>query len=448
MNPSLYEPACGLSCPDESYSLNEWHSVILITRIGAGISVACMIILIGVYLLSKERRQFPFTLHLNQFVATFFFCASFLIGGLHAEQTVWCDDKGTNATQSSNIWCAIQGTCFIFFGSAITSWSTSNAYVVYYIVVMQRYNPEATKLLKKNVYRFYLFSWGIPLIFTIAAITTKKIGYGPPLAWCFMDFTAFTSGVLSPDYILFYLPNVAKLILSSIMFCRSLAVIILMRRTHRKYSTPNADQKLFSVQIRCLVFIVVNFIICFTLFEWRIKIQLDNKNRQVGLSWIYCKIATQLIKGYTGDCPGSVNPARINYPHTIFESVLLSGIGVLIFMAFGSDLNLLSYLLSVSSSPPTTPPTPFFCVCLFTFLFYSSTALRYPFFPAFLIFYVFFLLGTFPLFHVFSFSLSQISFFFHLSFLVSRFSFLVSRFSVTVSRVSLFIGSPFLVSAF
>jgi len=34
---------------------------------------------------------------------------------------------------------------------------------------------------------------------------------------------------------------------------------------------------------------------------------------------------------------GATNPARINFQHTAFESFVLSGIGILIFIAFGAD---------------------------------------------------------------------------------------------------------------
>jgi len=97
-----------------------------------------------------------------------------------------------------------------------------------------------------------------------------------------------------------------------------------------------------TAQIRVLTFIFVIFAICFTIFEWRFQIEADNKQEQdlssVGFDWTICKIKTYLNLKDPGICPGDVNPARVDYPHTAFESFLLSGIGVLIFIAFGSDV--------------------------------------------------------------------------------------------------------------
>jgi hypothetical protein len=68
---------------------------------------------------------------------------------------------------------------------------------------------------------------------------------------------------------------------------------------------------------------------------------------QKGIDWTYCKIARILVDDYKGDCDGETNPARINYPHTVFESMLLSGIGVLIFLAFGLDFSLFLYFNTI-----------------------------------------------------------------------------------------------------
>eukprot|EP00026_Physarum_polycephalum_P003730 Phypoly_transcript_03744.p1 GENE.Phypoly_transcript_03744~~Phypoly_transcript_03744.p1 ORF type:complete len:726 (+),score=31.94 Phypoly_transcript_03744:49-2226(+) len=348
LHPSETDPFCGLQCPDSSYSMDEWRRLVLITRIGAGLSVACMSFLIILYLLNKERRHFPYTLHINQFAATLLFCASFFIGGVNPEKSVWCTDAGTYATQQSNYWCAAQGTAFILFGTASTAWSTVNAYVVYFIVVVQSYNKGAmTMLLNRKVYIF-VFAWGTPFIFAFAAVGWKKVAYGPPLAWCFVNFTAVSQDTVSPDYILFYIPNAILISISAFLFCRIVLTIIFLRRTHTR-SISAANQMLLNVTIRCLLFILCVFCIGFTLLEWRFKIQFDNKSRQIGLNWTYCKIATQILgTEYKGDCPGDVNPARINYPHTVFESLLLSGLGALFFLAFGSDPNLLAFVKVVS----------------------------------------------------------------------------------------------------
>lgn len=66
----------------------------------------------------------------------------------------------------------------------------------------------------------------------------------------------------------------------------------------------------------------------------------------------------------TDDCLGKVNPVRyiviniivllftnsyrIDYNHTAFESFLLSGIGILIFIAFGSDKQIYFQWIKIS----------------------------------------------------------------------------------------------------
>jgi hypothetical protein len=83
----------------------------------------------------------------------------------------------------------------------------------------------------------------------------------------------------------------------------------------------------------------------------------------MGIYWTYCKIISQLVSGYQGNCAGNINPAkyeivggkenmliiyRINYGHTVVESLLLSGIGVLIFLAFACDTSMIKFVRTIS----------------------------------------------------------------------------------------------------
>lgn len=63
----------------------------------------------GLDIVIYEKRQFPTSLHFNEFVATLMFSVSFLLGGRSPERDVWCVDEGTNATQENNNMCAVQG---------------------------------------------------------------------------------------------------------------------------------------------------------------------------------------------------------------------------------------------------------------------------------------------------------------------------------------------------
>jgi len=97
-------------------------------------------------------------------------------------------------------------------------------------------------------------------------------------------------------------------------------------------------------QVRVLVYILGIFGMAFTLFEWRLEIEHDNRSGNLatkGLEWTYCKIkiSLQLPDADPAVCPGDINPARINYAHTAFESFLLSGAGLLVFIAACSDIS-------------------------------------------------------------------------------------------------------------
>eukprot|EP00026_Physarum_polycephalum_P002509 Phypoly_transcript_02516.p1 GENE.Phypoly_transcript_02516~~Phypoly_transcript_02516.p1 ORF type:complete len:784 (+),score=67.50 Phypoly_transcript_02516:366-2717(+) len=338
-HPGPNDPLCGLKCPDASYTDQEWRKLVNLTQAGAAISLACMAFLIISYLVKYDKRKFPATMHLHEFVATSMFSISFLLGGSHPEKNVWCYDEGTYATQSNVPLCGVQGFFFIFFGIALAAWCAVIAFTMFYAIVLRRTKDAIKHLHKLNVF-FILFGWGIPLVFAIAAVASKKIGYGPPLAWCFIKFEGQGYGsVFSSDYPLFYIPVGVLFLGILLLFWITIAAIINVYRQR----TASSESRVFIVaQIRVLTFIFVIFAICFTIFEWRFQIEGRNRKfnlAQVGIRWTYCKIKVllQYADANPLDCPSEHNPARVDYAHTAFESFLLSGIGLLISIAFGSD---------------------------------------------------------------------------------------------------------------
>lgn len=155
------DPLCGLACPDASYTSSEWRRLVILTQIGSSLSLICMAFLIAscmclppsysslfppplifmnslqqrylpcrfslfflkifflfcfvfnfffvIDLIKADKRRFPATTHLHEFVATALFAVSFLLGGTNPEKNVWCYDEGTYATQNNNATCAVQG---------------------------------------------------------------------------------------------------------------------------------------------------------------------------------------------------------------------------------------------------------------------------------------------------------------------------------------------------
>lgn len=85
-NPTVNESVCDLVCPDGSYTEKEWHDLVIITQIGAAISLACMAFLLISYAVQKERRKFPAVLNIWEFLATSGFATTFLVGGTHPEK--------------------------------------------------------------------------------------------------------------------------------------------------------------------------------------------------------------------------------------------------------------------------------------------------------------------------------------------------------------------------
>lgn len=214
---------------------------------------------------------------------------------------------------------------------------------MFYGIVLNR----KLSMLRKFHPLFHLIGWGAPLVFGGAALLTHSIGYGPPLAWCFVQFKGFGMGEeygLSPDYYLFYIPIGVLLLTILVLFWVTVIKLIWVRRASSVAASGKRRKSLsFRAQIRGLIFIFVVFVITFTLFQWRLQIEADNRKDdlvEVGLKWTYCKMKTFLNLPDPGYCPGDTNPARINYAHTVFESVLLSGIGMVIFIGFGADIGI------------------------------------------------------------------------------------------------------------
>jgi len=130
------------------------------------------------------------------------------------------------------------------------------------------------------------------------------------------------------------------------MFFATVATIIHLHRG--KVQSSSGNSIIFSAQARVLVFIFVIFVMMFTIFEWRLEIEVGNRSNmsEIGLQWIYCKIKTNLVPD-PGYCPESRDPARIDYSRTYFESLLLSGLGFFIFFAFGLDMSLYLHWLVI-----------------------------------------------------------------------------------------------------
>eukprot|EP00026_Physarum_polycephalum_P008078 Phypoly_transcript_08156.p1 GENE.Phypoly_transcript_08156~~Phypoly_transcript_08156.p1 ORF type:complete len:491 (+),score=48.49 Phypoly_transcript_08156:83-1474(+) len=292
------------------------------------------------YLLQHDRRKFPSSIHFWEFVATALFAVSFLIGGRTPEKTTWCFDEGTNATQDNNSRCAVQGFFFIFFGISLTAWCCVIAYMMFYAIVFN----QKIQNLRKYIPFFHIFGWGVPMAFAVAAVATKSVGYGPPLAWCFIHFEGFgffTGDGLSKDYVFFYIPEAVLFFSILFMFIATVAKIIFVRRNHIAHSSvAKAGSRTFQAQVRILIFIFMVFVICFTIFEWRLQIARSSTVAAVGLQWTYCRIRSFILNQTDPSCLGEQNPARIDYRHTAFESFVLSGIGILIFIGFGADPNI------------------------------------------------------------------------------------------------------------
>lgn len=340
---NVLDAHCGLACPDTSYNTDEWHELVVTTQVGASLSLICMIFLIASYLISYEKRKFPSAFHICEFVATALFAISFLIGGSQPEKDVWCADPGTNATQFNNSTCAIQGFFFILFGIALASWCCIIAFIMFFAIVLGRKVNDLRPYAKV----FLIVGWTLPLAFAIGALASGSIGYGPPLAWCFIQFSGhgYTSqDAISRDYIFFYIPILLMFVSIFVMFTATVAKIIYVRRHKITNSSVGRHQsRTFQAQVRILIFIFVVFAICFTIFEWRFQIEAINQRDNllaVGLAWTYCKIKKAAFYPNPGVCDGDTNPARIDYAHTSFESFLLSGLGLLIFIGFGADMGI------------------------------------------------------------------------------------------------------------
>jgi hypothetical protein len=193
------DPPCDLRCPDSSYTDEEWHKLNVITLVGSSLSiigmgfliVSCIPNTVEIYvylnltkkdLVQYERRRFPSSIHIWEFVATSFFAISFLINGQAPEKNVWCYDEGTSATQSNNTACGVQGISslristnslsicwmlicivgffFIVFGISLTAWCFVIAFIMCYAIVL---NKKVSNL-QRYVPFFHLFAWGFPLV--------------------------------------------------------------------------------------------------------------------------------------------------------------------------------------------------------------------------------------------------------------------------------------------
>eukprot|EP00026_Physarum_polycephalum_P011023 Phypoly_transcript_11214.p1 GENE.Phypoly_transcript_11214~~Phypoly_transcript_11214.p1 ORF type:complete len:402 (+),score=35.43 Phypoly_transcript_11214:149-1207(+) len=305
-----------------------------------------MSFLIISYTLNFERRQFPSTVHIWEFVATAGFASSFLINGDNPEKDVWCKDPGTSATQSNNSACGAQGFLFIFFGLSLAMWCLAIAFIIFYGVV----GNKRVIYLAKHTKLFHIFCWGGPLIFAVAALASKSIGYGPPLAWCFIHFEGYgynDSNSVSNDYPLFYIPMLVVFVVILILFIATISKIVYTRRLQVR-SQKDWKSRTFQAQMRVLVFIVIVFVICVSIFEWRFEIEGAKSKEKVGLDWAYCKM--QIALGVPVDpntCPGETNPARIQYSRTVGECFVLSGIGLLIFVGFGADIDVIKHWFKI-----------------------------------------------------------------------------------------------------
>lgn len=341
------DPRCWIKCPDASYTDDEWATLVTLIKIGASLSFVATAFMLISYLVNFDKRKFPLNVHMWQFVACLCLAITFLLNGSNPQKDVWCTDPATFANQSNSNICGAQGFLFIFFGLSVATWCLVIAFIMFRAIV---FKIRVQDLDNKMVF-FHIFGWGVPLVFAITAAAKDMIGYGTPLAWCFIQFKGFGFGTedtekISIDYALFYIPIGILFFINLLFFTVTVAKIVHVRRLQVSKNPGKSPLKsrTLQAQIRVMLFIFVVIIICFTIFEWRFQIESGNSRHEydaVGFAWVVCKIKVAVnFFASTGYCPTDTPPSRINYPHTAAESFLISSIGFLMACAFATDLGI------------------------------------------------------------------------------------------------------------
>mmetsp|Transcript_47727 Transcript_47727/g.82110 ORF Transcript_47727/g.82110 Transcript_47727/m.82110 type:complete len:382 (+) Transcript_47727:35-1180(+) len=120
--------------------------------------------------------------------------------------------------------CTVQAVGKQFFLLAEVAWTTVISYTLYKTIVHQEKGQN------RRVWRFHLYAWGLPFLFTLIPGTTGTYGESGP--WCWITETDIREFDLGTAYrfLLFYTPLWAAIVFNSFIYFQ---VIRAVRRTTR-----------------------------------------------------------------------------------------------------------------------------------------------------------------------------------------------------------------------
>jgi len=270
------------------------------------------------------------------FIAAMVESMAFWIWGTNPQEEVWCADDTTESTQSINTKCAVQGFIVMYFNLSCMSWMVVLSHQMFSLVVLQRQIQNYDKWI------YHFSGWGIPLLLSGVAIGyTNDIGFGPPAPYCYMrssDTWLFFYGPHDDyDYYVYYLPLALMMTSALVMLSITIAKIV----KHRKniLAERHGSLTIERAQTRMIVFSIGIFFCCAQGLAWKfVQTALNAPNKlQVDLAWLICKVKTELGMPHSDQCLQNMFPVVPNFGYTVFQTAVISSIGIFVFVCFGTD---------------------------------------------------------------------------------------------------------------
>ncbi|KAI9353318.1 hypothetical protein DFJ73DRAFT_759606 [Zopfochytrium polystomum] len=349
-NPS----GCCVPCPvqDYIYPVGAFAKSVLAVEIGNGISAAMAAYVVVSWAVLPGRRQHPGDIVLHFAVAGMLWqaCAFFLYGD---PKRIQCYDKVTVSNATNNLLCGFQAAFLMLTVHALVLWGgymimNLHLTIVYRSNILERYKPLGV-----------IVCWGLPGIFTIIPFFVATV-----------DASTGVTCLVSPDKANYYFFSVQALIIIPSFFINAATMIYILRvsrRGARSLSTNGGSStgaggmdgaKPMSARRQIMTLLKMNWrslllavIFIFTYITYVIffnfavhSIASTSWETPWLQEWVACIITDNStdIKVTQDKCAAQFAANLPDFGVIFFSNLLVSSIGLWVFLIFGFSLQVLN----------------------------------------------------------------------------------------------------------
>lgn len=342
---------CAFQCTgtmSNDEDIDNYESLILIVG-GISLFLALLCLCTWGMFSVKSKQKMTFWVTFCSVAVTSFIFFPVLFQGV---RDVWCKDGIEPRSQSDGLsTCVLQGMAIQFFGLALCAWWWCSCFDLFSKLFLRQRN------IGHYLKYYHCFSWGLPLICTIAVLATGEFGFAQPRLWCFLADGA-------PDayeYIFFYAWIVILWLTGTIMFFLTLYSLFSGSGNQRDKNKRKNYLKKLSIYRVPLIFVLIFSVFWAIFFTFAVVADVQEEEFiDSATSWFTCLIGAATSVNFSFPDPaneaggfvdfldpqpdgdqagcGTVQPGRLSPVLLTIAVLALAGNGSLMFLIFGLQM--------------------------------------------------------------------------------------------------------------